>query len=209
MPPKYGKYEIGDHGDHNPAVTSSTRSTQHPHSRPPSVYTGQFEPSFDVLQLTRAPGVGTTKSVAASVAYDPIRHLSIADIPVAWIEKSTGPTSTMYHDSERVLLVCRGTSIARFTEDVALALAQRETPNTHAAAILAAQRLLPLDRLAFALACNDHGVSATARDLGVSPVVIRRRLDNLDTRERGYLHSAITTVQHACITSTCPRYQAG
>jgi hypothetical protein len=136
-------------------------------------------------------------------------HLSATDMIMAFTDRVTDTTNVHQHKGENVLLVLRGTTTTRFLEGATLALAERETGDRGAAALLAARRLLPLDRLAGALACHDHGVTATALDLGVSPRVIRRRLDNLDAAERTYLRWAITTTRQVCATAACPRRLAG
>ena len=152
--------------------------------------------------------MGTTNTDNVST-YDVLSHLSTTDTVVAFTDDDLGSASVDYCRGDNVLLVCRPVDTLRFLEGATLALAECETRDRNTAAILAARRLLPIDRLALALACNDQGVTATARELGVSPRLLRRRLDNLDAHEREYLEGAMAAIRRTCAHTACPRHNSG
>ena len=155
-------------------------------------------------------GVGTTEGAApTNTRYDPIRHLAALGISIFWIDHKLNGTKAVVRQRENLLLVQRNITMTEFAEHATRALARLKTPDDASAALLAAQRLLPLDRLALALAINDSGPNATALALGVSTTTLRLRLDTLTAIERGHLARDMSRVQRDCGNSACPRLQAG
>jgi len=134
-------------------------------------------------------------------------HLATLDLSILWIDRKLNGTKAVVCEQEHLILVQRNITMMEFTEHVARALARLETPDDASAALLAAQRLLPLNRLCLALAINDSGPNATALALGVATTTLRLRLDALSALERATIHREVSRIQRECGASACPGYK--